>query len=329
MLTVAIRYADQGLYAPVGSKTKVAGFQLRPLSYQLLRALIPDRMQDIPRSRIVDYHYVTVERDLLVRNFHFLVPIAEHQLPHLEAITRQTYDVRGVYLWREGQWWSFPQLENYQTGKLLTQQVTVRALFGGQEEIRTYETPEWATRLRETYEPTPGPGFALTPEPAPADLPTVITGNGMVLEWKRGYEDKNPCWWLCDAVKVSKAQSATYRHYAVLKATPHARWSKHFASWYYVGGSLPPASWLALVGYTAGASPHPEPLPPVESPADRLARLRQELAEQQASAARQQPYHDFMAVLQLAQAFRETLHHLSQTKALPAMATPSLDDPWS
>lgn len=269
MLQLALRFHEKGRYESHADPTnrrkpKVAGYQLIKPNYHILKRLAGDQINEIPRSRIVEYHYVTVADTIQQQGNYFILPIEESQLPSIEAITKIERNP-SVYLWRDEQWWSFPQLEMYNTGELTTVRTTMGDLFGNVHETREHQVEKTAFRIRSTYEPTKGPGFALTPTisnslpDAPANLPTTITGNGMVLEWKRGYEDKPPCWWIRDERRVSKAQSATYRHYATLKATPHARWSKGFSAWYYTGGSLPPQKWLELVSYTGTVSPTMSP----------------------------------------------------------------------
>lgn len=265
MLHLALRFHDKGRYESHADPTsrrkpKVSGYQVVKPAYHILKLLADEQVSDIPRSRIVEYHYVTVADTVRQQGNYFILPVAEHQLAQIEAITK-TERNPPVYLWRDEGWWSFPQLELYNTGEMTTVRTTIGDLFGNVHETREHQIEKTALQIRPTYEPTKGPSFALTHTApnslpnAPANLPTTITGNGMVLEWKRGYDDKPPCWWIRDEHRVSKAQSATYRHYAALKATPHARWSKTFSSWYYTGGPLPPQKWLELVGYTGAVSP--------------------------------------------------------------------------
>jgi hypothetical protein len=265
MLYLALRFHEKGRYESHADPTsrrkpKVSGYQVVKPAYHILKLLAGDQVNDIPRSRIVEYHYVTVGDTVRQQGSYFILPVEENQLSQIEAITKLELHP-SVYLWRDEAWWSFPQLEMYNTGEMTTVRTTMGDLFGNVHETREHQIEKTALRIRPTYEPSKGPGFALThttpnslPD-APANLPTSITGNGMVLEWKRGYDDKPPCWWLRDERRVSKAQSATYRHYTILKATPHTRWSKGFSAWYYIGGSLPPQKWLELVGYTGSASP--------------------------------------------------------------------------
>lgn len=262
MLHIALRFHEKGRYeshSPTDTqrtrKPKISGYQLVKPSYHILKLLVGDQVTDIPRSRIVEYHYVTVAATVRQQGSYFILPVTASQLQQIEAIT-QTELRPPVYLWRDDQWWTLPQLEIYNTGEMTTMRTTIGDLFGNVHEIREHQIEKSGLRIRSTYEPTQGPGFELNrtkphaqPD-GPANLPTTITGNGMVLEWKRGYEDKPPVWWLRDENRVSKPQSATYRHYATLKATPQARWSKGFAAWYYTGGSQPPQKWLELVGYS-------------------------------------------------------------------------------
>lgn len=267
MLYIALHFHEKGRYeshTPTETANrrnpKVSGYQLVKPTYRILKLLVGDQVSDIPRSRIVEYHYVTVADTVRQQGHYFILLVSDSQLTQIEAITKLERQPP-VYLWRDEGWWSFPQLEMYNTGELTTMRTTIGDLFGNVHEIREHQIEKTGLRIRPTYEPSKGPGFELTrptancaPD-APANLPTIISGNGMVLEWKRGYEDKNPCWWLRDEQRVSKAQSATYRHYATLKATPHARWSKGFSAWYYTGGSRPPQKWLELVGYSGVVSP--------------------------------------------------------------------------
>lgn len=258
MLHIAVLFHEKRLYESyvpdVRRKPKVHGYQISKTNYRILKLLIKTQVTDIPRSRIVEYHYIQVDDSVRKQGSYFILPITEEQLPRLEAITTTEHRPR-VYLWRDNQWWTFPQLEIYNTGEMTTFTTTIEDIFGNVQEVRESQIEKTGIRIRASYAPTSGPGFALTTSgtpvtvTAPADLPTTITGNGMVLEWKRGYEDKQPVWWLRDEQRVSKAQSATYRHYATLKATPHARWSKSFGAWYYTGGAIPPQKWLELVGY--------------------------------------------------------------------------------
>lgn len=367
MLQLAVHFYEKGHYptdqpAMPGSKRKLKmpGYQVSKSSYQILRTLIPDLVTDIPRSRIVEYRYIQVDDAVQQQSYYFLLPITEAQLPQLEAITK-TERRPGVYLWRDDQWWSFPQLETYTDGEMETYTITVKdygtlsALNTAQPldvHTETRQIEKTKIRVRETYEASKGPGFLLAvsrPQPNEAlsgsvrgllqvgmrdqtaipvlttkitDLlianeqdvrtaasynrggllgnlqrrivqymgehcgddafadahsephelaqdilrawqareqsnltgfPTSISGNGMVLEWKRGYKDAYPCWWLRDEQRVSKAQSATYRHYAAIKSVPHTRWSKTFGAWYFTGGQQPPQRWLELVGY--GSTP--------------------------------------------------------------------------
>lgn len=175
----------------------------------------------------------------------------------------------------------------------------------------------------------------------PAGFPTTITGNGMVLEWKRGYEDKAECWWMHDEQRVSKAQSATYQHYHVLKATSYARWSKTFVSWYYTGGATPPQAWLDLVGYNTTLAMPPELSAQIENVLaqeqaapprtfeDKRLSFLETMRQKRELEATMQPYQQFHRVQRVMQQASETLHHLTYCKLLPAIATPPLDDPWS
>ena len=82
----------------------------------------------------------------------------------------------------------------------------------------------------------------------------------------------------------------------------------------------------------------PQPRPMVEPPTvkgpsptfeDRRRAFQAELERKRLLAEQMTPYHHYQAALGLRQHFAETFHHLTALKALPAMATPSLDDPWS
>jgi hypothetical protein len=213
MLQLAVHFYEQGHYstdqlAKPGSQRKLKrhGYQVSKANYQILKALIPNQVTDIPRSRIVEYRYIQVDDVVQQQSHYFLLPIAQTQLPQIEAITQTERQPR-VYLWRDETWWSFPQLETYSDGEMATYTVTVRdygplsALHSDPPAVRTEtrQVEKTKLRLRPTYEPAQGPGFALThtapnhPPDAPVNLPATITGNGMVLEWKRGYEDKHPC----------------------------------------------------------------------------------------------------------------------------------------
>jgi len=363
-LQIAVRFYEKGNYptdqpAKPGSrrKRKMQGYQVSKPNYHILKTLIPDQVTDIPRSRIVEYRYIQVDDAVRQQNRYFLLPITEAQLPQVESITK-TEQKPTVYLWRDGAWWSFPQLETYTDGEMTTYTIT-RTEYGTlsnlgktepTQQVETRQIEKTKIRIRQSYEASKGPGFLLADAaPAedsdtnPAGFPVQIIGNGMVLEWKRGYEDKNPCWWLRDEKRVSKAHSATYKHYATLKATYRARWSRGFAAWYFTGGESPPQSWLELVGYRNTPAMPPELSRQIEAqlerdqqaetPNERLARLRREIAAQQtqkhALAAAMKPYHEFHATRQLCQHFEESLHHLSRYPLLPALATPPLDDPWS
>ncbi len=267
MLYLALRFHEKGRYESHADstsrrKSKVAGYQVVKPAYRILKLLAGEQVSDIPRSRIVEYHYVTVKDTVRQQGNYFILPIEENHLPQLEAITKMERNPP-AYLWRDEAWWSFPQLELYNTGEMTTVRTTMGDIFGNVHETREHQIERTGLRIRPTYEPSKGPGFTLAnshnspdaPANLPAGLPASMTGNGMVLEWKRGYDDKPQCWWIRDERRVSKAQSATYRHYAALKATPHARWSKGFSAWYYTGGSLPPQKWLELVGYIGSVSP--------------------------------------------------------------------------
>lgn len=273
MWQLAVHFYEKGHYptdqpAMPGSKRKLKmpGYQVSKANYQILRTLIPDLVTDIPRSRIVEYRYIQVDDAVQQQSHYFLLPITAAQLPQVEAITK-TERRPAVYLWRDKGWWAFPQLETYTDGEMETYTITVKD-YGTLSALNTAQPLDVRTetrqiektkiRVRETYEASKGPGFLLaqsapTPNSTPTGFPTSIIGNGMVLEWKRGYEDKNPCWWLRDEKRVSKAQSATYRHYAAIKSVPNTRWSKSFGAWYFTGGQQPPQRWLELVGY--GSTP--------------------------------------------------------------------------
>jgi hypothetical protein len=355
MLQIALKFQEKGTYAPYREgrhQKKISGYQIDKANYRILKSLAPDHMQDIPRSRIVDYHYVQVDNAIVQQGNYFLFSIEETQLSQIEAITKVEHRPQ-VYLWREGVWWSFPQLETYNTGEMKTVTITMADIFGNSRETREHQIERTGVRLRESYEPAKGPGFPVVEAATeatgtnPAGFPVQIMGNGMVLEWKRGYDDKPECWWIKDERRVSKAQSATYRHYAILKATPRAKWSKSFGAWYYTGGPHPPQKWLELVGYTqAGAissdlaqqiegqlERDQQAETPPETPAEHFMRLRREREEQQRQAlglaALLKPDHEFQAAVNLSRRFAESLYHLNACKALPAMATPSIDDPWS
>lgn len=482
MLQIAVHFYEKGHYptdqpAKPGStrKLKMPGYQVSKANYQILRLLIPDLVTDIPRSRIVEYRYIQVDDAVQQQSHYFLLPITEAQLPQVEAITK-TERRPAVYLWRGEGWWAFPQLETYTDGEMETYTITVKD-YGTLSALNTANPIDVRTetrqiektkiRVRETYEASKGPGFLLaqsapTPNSTPKGFPTSITGNGMVLEWKRGYEDKNPCWWLRDEKRVSKAQSATYRHYAAIKSVSNTRWSKTFGAWYFTGGQQPPQRWLELVGYGStpamppqlaqqiedvlvqdeGQPPELVPLKLIEAnygqhewnfgnpevwlklsnpaenwvlfvanaslterslygyqlhlkgvlrgewihlsipdldpayiqrdphfqrqslaqavrafvrdhrselpdevltrlsiPSDvetrRLAFLERqreiaaELEAKRALAAAMKPYHEYQALLNMQQHFAETYHRVMRCKALPALATPPLDDPWS
>jgi hypothetical protein len=62
---------------------------------------------------------------------------------------------------------------------------------------------------------------------------------------------------------------------------------------------------------------------------ERQRELTAELETKRLHDERMKPYHQYQAILQMRQCFDEHLHLISQCKALPAMATPSIDDPWS
>lgn len=478
MWQIAVHFYEKDHYptdqpAKPGSarKLKLSGYQVSKANYQILRTLIPDQVTDIPRSRIVEYRYIQVDEAVQQQSHYFLLPITAAQLPQLEAITK-TERRPGVYLWRDDQWWSFPQLETYTDGEMETYTIMVKdygtlsALnIANPLDVRTEtrQIEKTKIRVRATYEASQGPGFLLaqsatTSNSTPTGFPTSITGNGMVLEWKRGYEDKQPCWWLRDEQRVSKAQSATYRHYAAIKSVPNTRWSKSFGAWYFTGGQQPPQRWLELVGYRStpamplqiedvlaqdeGQSPDLVPLKLIETnygrhewhfgnpevwiklsnptenwvlfvanaslterslygyqlhlagdlrgewihlsipeldptntqcdqhfqrqslaqavrafvrdhrselpdevltrlsiPSDievrRLAFLERqreitaELETKRALAAAMKPYHEYQALLKMQQHFAETYQRVTRCKALPALATPPLDDPWS
>jgi hypothetical protein len=247
------------------------GYQVSKPNYRILKLTLGDRVQDIPRSRIVEYRYVQVDESVRKQGNYFLIEIDEGLLTQIEAITRTEQRLR-VFLWRDAQWWSFPQLETYKDGEMETYTVTTTEYgsilnMAETEPVKRTETREiekTKIRVRGSYETSKGPGFDLarsTPTSSdanPASFPLTITGNGMVLEWKRGYEDKPECWWIRDEKTVSKAKSQTYKHYAIIKATPHARWSRGFKAWYFTGGDHPPKSWLDLVGYKNSLAMPPE-----------------------------------------------------------------------
>jgi hypothetical protein len=62
---------------------------------------------------------------------------------------------------------------------------------------------------------------------------------------------------------------------------------------------------------------------------ERQREITAELEAKRVLDENMKPYHQYQAMLQLCQRFDENLHLLSQFKALPAMATPPIDDPWS
>lgn len=304
MLHIAVRFYEKGLYdtnqpAKPGSRRRIrmAGYQTSKEAHLVLKVVLPDLVGEIPRSRIATYQYITLteqaERWQAMKS-HFLIPVEESLLPRIEQVTKAMHNPP-VYLWRDSQWWTFPQLELYNTGEKTTITTTIGDIFGKVHETRTSETDKMGWRIRETYVPLPSgsraidfipPGAAAVKHTStgttnPAGYPTTITGNGMVLEWKRGYEDKQPVWWLRDEQRVSKAQSATYKHYAVIKATAHARWSKSFSSWYYTGGMAPPAAWLKLVGYQPDSTP-PTAVAP-EMPAELSTIIEAALGEDEAA----------------------------------------------
>jgi len=486
MLQMAVRYYEKGNY--ITSKTKpgtrrklkMKGYQVSKLNYQILKLVLGDTLADIPRSRIVHYRYITLTPtdQWRLQGRYVVMDVDEKLLPKIETITK-TEQRPSVYLWREDQWWSFPQLETYQDGEMQSYTITTTE-YGSildlgksipTKRTETRQIEKTKLRVRASYEPSKGPGFSLTSNDAalsgetnPVGFPVVITGNGMVLEWRQGYTDKTACWWLRDEKDVPKAQSKTYQHYSTIKGVYSARWSRGFKAWYYLAGQHPPQAWLDLVGYSSDPdpeTPQPEPdtttqkptTPPTEPapliPLDlisqhygqydwhygnpdvwgklvntsqdwivfiananltertiygyklhtgealkgewvtlaipdldpttterQLSFTRQSLARairavvatrqndlpddvlkqlniptdaacrrltfqarqrelaaereaQQAHAERMKPYHQFQARLQLRQRFAEQLNHLSQVKLLPAMTTPSLDDPWS
>jgi len=270
MLQIAVHFHEKGNYTTnqtkpgTRRKVKLQGYQIDKLNYRVLKIILGDIVQDIPRSRIVHYRYIMLDESerWRIQGSYFLVDLDEALLPQIEAVTKTEKHPR-VYLWRDEQWWSFPQLETYKDGEMESYTITTTE-YGSilnlekTEPVKRTETRQiekTKIRIRETYEPSKGPGFQLarttttTGNTNPAGFPLTITGNGMVLEWRRGYDDKPECWWLADEKPISKAKSQTYKHYAAIKATPQARWSRGFKSWYYTGGSNPPQKWLDLVGY--------------------------------------------------------------------------------
>jgi hypothetical protein len=75
-----------------------------------------------------------------------------------------------------------------------------------------------------------------------------------------------------------------------------------------------------------------KPLSPVVAPdagCRRLVFQERQREAQQARAAAMKPYHQFRAMLRFRQTFEESLTHLTSCKALPDIATPPIDDPWS
>ncbi len=335
MLTLAVHFFEKGTYktnqTQPGSKRKIkmSGYQVSKFNYRVLKLALGDLVEDIPRSRIVDYRYIriTPSEKWRAQGRYFLIPIEDSLLTQLEGLTKSEYRPR-VYLWRDEGWHPFPQIEEYADGE--TQTITItRTEYGSllnldpqpKRTVEHKEVPKVKRRIRQTYEPSKGPGFQLasstpTGDTNPAGFPTTITGNGMILEWKRGYDDKPPVWWIRDAAEVPKAQSQTYKHYQTLKSTPGARWSRGFRAWYLPRETTPPQAWLDLLGIYANTSE-----PTVEKPPEKV--------DPATLAERMKPYRDYHALRQFRQRFNETYHHLTCVKALPAMATPSLDDPWS
>lgn len=265
-LYLAIGFDQKGKYPSAPrSRHNVAGYRFKTAEYVALNKALGHKVHLIPRSRAT-YNYVTITPDSSWYEDQtcIITPIEENLLPTLEIFTKATFNPR-LYLWREGQWWKFPQKEEYETGEKETRNYTSRAIFGGDTNTTTYTVDKYATRITNytsiqlKLNPPPGATPATTTSATtptstskainPAGYPVTIQGNKMILEWKRGYENRPPIWWLRDEVKVPKVLSATMRHYDTLSTTPNARWSKPKHAWYYTGGEEPPKLWLEMIGY--------------------------------------------------------------------------------
>jgi hypothetical protein len=75
-----------------------------------------------------------------------------------------------------------------------------------------------------------------------------------------------------------------------------------------------------------------KPLSPVVAPdagCRRLVFQERQHEAQRARAEAMKPYSQFHAMLKFRQAFEQSLFHLTSCKALPDIATPPIDDPWS
>ncbi|NJL73705.1 MAG: hypothetical protein HC892_00390 [Saprospiraceae bacterium] len=250
----------------------VKGFQMSKEAHQVLLALVPTA-KPIPRSRIVEYQYLASDGAPEVVGNYFKIAITEEDLPTIAKITRTAHHP-GVYVYMRGRWHNAPQVEEYKDGEMGSYTVTSYEPVGAFElgmtplVVQQVETRQFEkTKLRIVDEFVPrGEGmkvpFVIATPPGneremgsqsadrnPAGFPLQIIGNGMVLEWKKGYEDKDPIWWLRDEQKVSKEHSATYAHYSTVKSVPHMRWSRSFSAWYFIGGATPHQTLLNLVGY--------------------------------------------------------------------------------
>ena len=141
-----------------------------------------------------------------------------------------------------------------------------------------------------------------------------LTGNGLVMELTEIPGGKEPWWWVGDERRASKALSQTYRHRTLLKAYG-CRWSKRRAKWYYIGADLPEEI-AALVGPqdTVDDGVIPTAGHVLRAP-DRVLQTEQSrLAD---------VLHRFSA------SFEADLARLTNTLALPEIATVRLDDPWA
>lgn len=243
------------------------GYRVHWKEFHYLLALVSEQyIQDIPRKRIDEYRYVTVEQieKISISGNYFIVEVDENDLKNLEKMIKDfgEYYPR-IFLARDGQWYSFPHFKTVETGE--TEPYFIETYDYVTKTKNTIQRERKKTKAvwSEEYEPysrlsIPVPLKAYTEQSQiesedgknPAGFPTRIVGNGMILEWKQGYEDKPPIWWLRDEYPSHKSKSQTYKNYSAIKSTFGAKWSKGFSAWYFASSPIPPASWLRLVGYT-------------------------------------------------------------------------------
>jgi hypothetical protein len=151
----------------------------------------------------------------------------------------------------------------------------------------------------------------------------TLTGNGLVINRTEKPGGSTPWWWIGDASRVPKALSQTYRHRETLKAYG-CRWSKRRKQWYFIGRELP-VEITALLGPQGSAG---EPVAHDNPPVSAMPVTPHYSPQLTAAAAPRQESYQARVLRRFAEQFQADLARITNTPALPAVATVRLDDPW-